>query len=125
MKITNAWGEMEKEHKQAWIRTKDSTKEKIIDQWKSKSSGPVTKNHQLRTNGRTVYKLEFEDDNGEGYYSDYTANSEATYDFNIHSSVYDTTDDDDSNEESVLEGKELNVNAAAATKPRPTKVDTC
>ena len=122
LKITTAWGEMDKEHKQAWIRVKDSTKEKIIDQWRSKSSGLVTKNHQLRTNGRTVYKLEFEDDNGDGYYSDYTANSEATYNFNVHSSVYDTTGDDDSNGESVLEGKELNVSTAAATKARPPSI---
>ena len=117
-----AWGEMEPEHKKAWIRASDSTKEKMIAQWKSKSTGSVTKNHQLRTDGRTVYKLEFEDENGDGYYSDYTANSKATYDFNVHSSVYDTTGDDDSNGESVLEGKELNVSAAAATKARPSSI---
>ena len=113
---------MDKEHKQAWIRVKDSTKEKMIDQWKSQSSGPVTNNHQLRTNGHTVYKLDFEDDNGGGYYSDYTANSEGTYDFNVHSSVYNTTGDNYSNGESVLEGKELNVSAAAATKAKPTSI---
>ena len=33
--------------------------EKLIAQFsnKSRSTGPVTKNHQLRTDGRTVYKL--------------------------------------------------------------------
>ena len=122
LKIKEAWGEIEKEHKQAWIRAKDSTKEKMIAQWKSQSSGPVTKNHLLRTDGRTIYKLDFVDEDGDGYYSDYTANSEATYDFNVHSSVYDTTTDDDSNGESVLEGKELTVSAAAATKSRPPSV---
>ena len=112
---------MEKEHKQAWIRAKDSTKEKMIAQWKSQSSGPVTKNHQLRTDGHTVYKLDFVDEDGDEYYSDYTANSEATYDFNVHSSVYDTTTaDDDSNGESALEGSEFRVSAAAAKKTRPS-----
>ena len=33
--------------------------------------------------------------------------------------MYDTTGDDDSNGESVLEGQELNVSAAAATKEKP------
>ena len=67
--------------------------------------------------------MEFKDEDGEGYYSDCTANSEATYDFNVHSSVYDTTTaDDDSNGESVLKGSELNVNAAAARKARPTSI---
>ena len=123
LKIREAWGEMDKEHKQAWIRAKDSTKEKMIDQWKSQLSGPVTKNQQLRTDGRTVYKLDFEDYNGDEYYSDYTANSEATYDFNVHSSVYKTTSYNNSNGESVLEGKELNVSAtAAATNAKPTSI---
>ena len=36
--------------------------------------------------------------------------------------MYDTTANDDSNGESVLEGSELNVNAAAARKPRPTSI---
>ena len=59
LKIREAWAEMDKEHKQAWIRAKDTTKEKMIAQWKSQSSDPVTKNHQLRTDRRTVYKLDF------------------------------------------------------------------
>ena len=76
--IQDTWKEMSREHKQEWIKAKDSTKEKILAQRKRHSSGPVTKNHQLRT----VYKLDFEDENGDGYYSDHTANSEAAYDFN-------------------------------------------
>ena len=122
LKIKEAWGEMTKEHQQEWIKAKATTKEKILAQRQPQSSGKVTKNHQLRTDGRTVYKLEFEDDNGDGYYSDYTANSEATYDFNVHSSVYNTTSNDDSNGESVLEGKEMNVSAAAAMKARSSSI---
>ena len=72
--------------------------------------------------GYTVYKLEFEDANGDGYYFNYISNSEVTYNFNVHSSVYDTTSDNDSNEESVLDGKELNVSAVAATKSRPSSI---
>ena len=75
--IRDAWKEMSKEHRQEWIKTKDTTKEKILAQRKSHSSGPVTKNHQLRTDGRTVYKLDFLDEDDNGYYSDCTANSEA------------------------------------------------
>ena len=71
---------------------------------------------------RTVYKLEFEDGDGDEYYSDCTVNSEDTYQFNINSSMYDATTDDSSNEESVLEGSELNVNVAAARKLRPTSI---
>ena len=64
-----------------------------------------------------------EDKDGKAYYSDCTANSEGTYQFNVRSSVYDTTTaDDDSNGESVLEGSELNVNAAAARKARTTSI---
>ena len=42
------------------------------------------------------------------------------YQFNVNSSLFDTTADDDSNGESVLEESELNVNAAAAKKIRPS-----
>ena len=66
--------------------------------------------------------MEFEDGDGDGYYSNYTSNSEGTYQFNGNSSFSDTTANDDSNEESVLEGSDLNVNAAAAKKPRPTSI---
>ena len=90
---------------------------KIIAQFSanSKSSGSVTKNHQLRT----VYKLEFEDGDGDGYYSDCTENSEGTYQFDINSVMFNTTADDSSGE-NVVRGSDLNVNAAAAKKQRPS-----
>ena len=66
--------------------------------------------------------MEFEDGDGDGYYSDCTANSEGTYQFIVNSSVHSTTANDDSNGESVLEGSDLNVNAAAAKKPQPTSI---
>ena len=126
MKIQNpTWGELDGDLRKVWSKESNSNKEKIIAQFSenSKLVGPVTKYHQLRIDGCPVYKLEFEDEDGEGYYSVCTANSEATYDFNVHSSVYDTTTADyDSNGESVLEGIELNVNAAAARKTRPTSL---
>ena len=59
----------------------------------SKSGIPVTKNHNLRT----VYKMEFGDRNGDGYYSDCTANSEDTYQFNVNSAMFDTNAGDNSN----------------------------
>ena len=106
MKIQNpTWRVLDCDLKKAWNKESDSNKEKIIAQFsgKFKSTGPVTKNHQLRTHGQIVYKLEFEDEDGEGYYFDCTANSETMYDFNVHSSVYDTTTaNNDSNGESVL-----------------------
>ena len=120
--IKEAWKEMTKKHRQEWIKAKDTTKEKILAQRKPQSSSPATKSHQLRTDGRTVYKLDFVDENDNGYYSDCTANSEATYDFDASSSVYDATGDDDSNRESVLDGQELTVSAAAATKSRPQSI---
>ena len=46
--------------------------------------------------------------------------SEGTYQFNVNSSLFDTTADDDSNGESILEGDDLNVNAAAAKKQHPS-----
>ena len=79
-------------------------------------------NHQLRTDERTVYKSNFVDEDDNGYYFDCTANSEATYNFNASSAVYDATGDNDSNGESVLEGQELTVSAAAATKSRPQSI---
>ena len=119
------WGGLDGDLRKAWSSETNSNKEKIIAQFsgKSKSAGPATKNHQLCTDGHTVYKLEFEDEDGEGYYFDCTANSEATYDFYVHSSVYDTTTtNDDSNGESVLKGSKLNVNATAVKKLRPTSI---
>ena len=47
--IKEAWKEMTKEHRQECIKAKDTTKQKILAQRKLHSSGPVTKNHQLRT----------------------------------------------------------------------------
>ena len=121
--IQDGWKEMSHEHQKEWMNASDSVKEKILAQRQSKSSGPPTKNHQLPTNGRTVYKLDFEMD-GDGYYSDCTANSEATFDFNASSAVvYNTTGDNDSDGESVLEGQELIGNAAAAaTKSQPQSI---
>ena len=66
--------------------------------------------------------MEFEDGDGDGPYSDCTANSEGTYQFNVNSSVCNTTANDDSNGESILEGSDLNVYVAAAKKPRPTSI---
>ena len=82
---------------------------------KSKSGVPVTKNRNLRT----VYQIEFED--SDGYNSDFTANSEGTFQFNANSAMFDSTADDDSNGENIIEGSDLNVNAAAvARKLRPS-----
>ena len=64
--------------------------------------------------------MEFEDGDGDGYYSDCTANSEGTYHFDTNSTMFDTTADDNSNEKSVAEGSDLDVNAAAAKKQQPS-----
>ena len=67
--------------------------------------------------------MEFEEGDANRYYSDCTANSEDEQNqFNVNSSLFDTTINDDSNGESVLEGSDLNVNAAAEKKPRPTSI---
>ena len=58
-----------------------------------------------------------------GYESNFTANSKGTFQFNANSTMFDTTTNDDSNEEIILEGSNLNVNAAAATKKqRPPSI---
>ena len=62
--------------------------------------------------------MEFEDGDGDGYYSDCTANSEGTYHFDTNSTMFDTTADDNSNGESIVEGSDLNVNTATANKQR-------
>ena len=67
-----------------------------------------------------VYKLEFEDEDGDGYYSDCTENSEGTYHFDVNSAMFDTTADDISNGESVVEGSDLNVSATAIKKHQPS-----
>ena len=52
----------------------------------------------------------------DGYESDFTANSEGTFQFNVNFTMFDTTADNNSNGEVIIEGSDLNVNAAAATK---------
>ena len=114
LKIQNpTWSRLQGDTKRAWSNETNENKEKIIAQFvaNSKSSGPVTKNHNLRT----VCTLEFDDGNGDGYYSDCIANSEGTYQFDINSVIFDNTADD-SNGESVVEGSDLNVKTAVAKK---------
>ena len=64
-------------------------------------------------------KLEFEDRDCDGLYSDCTATSESTYHFDINSAMFDTTANNNSSEESVVEGSDLNVNVEAAKKQHP------
>ena len=119
MPIQNpTWSGLQNDSKRAWACETNNNKEKIIAQFvaNSKSSGPVTKNHNLRT----VYKMEFEDRNGGEYYSACTANSEGPFQFGVNSVMFDTTADDNSNEESVVEGSDLNVSAVVAKKERPS-----
>ena len=81
----------------------------------SKSIVPVTKNWNLHT----VYLTDLNDNYG--YKSDFTANtqnSEGSFQCNANSTIFDATVDNNSNGE-ILEGSNLNVNAAAAArKPR-------
>ena len=106
------WSGLEDDIKRAWAKKCNNNKEKIIAQFvvDSKSNVPITKNRNLRT----VYRMELEDD--DGYESDSTANSEGIFQFNANSAIFDTTVDDNSNGEIILEGSNLNVNMAAATK---------
>ena len=60
--------------------------------------------------------MEFEDGNGYGNFSDCTANSESIFQLNINSTMFDTTADNNSNGESVVEGKDLNVSAKRKQK---------
>ena len=110
------WSELEDDTKRAWTRESNKDKDLIIAQLLAESKVPVTKNHNLRT----AYRLEFVDSDGDGYYSDCTANSEGTWGLNVNSAMFDTTTDNNSNGESVLEGSDLTVNAAAAKKQRPS-----
>ena len=59
-------------------------KEKIVSQFvvDSKSSAPVTENKQLCT----VYRMELDD--SDGYESDFTVNSEGTFQFNTNSTMF-------------------------------------
>ena len=114
LKIQNpTWSRLQGDTRKAWSNESNENKEKCIPQFiaNSKSSGPVTKNHNLRT----VYKLEFKDGDVDGYYFDCTANSDGTYCFDVNTTMFDTTADD-SNGERVVEGNDLNVNAAARKK---------
>ena len=64
--------------------------------------------------------MEFDDN--EGYDPDFVANSKGTFKFNVNSAMFDTTADDNSNGE-IIEGCDLNVNAAvAAKKQRPPSI---
>ena len=110
------WGGLEDDTRRAWACESNKNKDLIIAQFVAESKVPITKNHNLRT----AYKLEFVDSDGDGYYSDCTANSEGTWGLNVNSAMFDTTTDDNSNGESVLEGSNLTVNAAAAKKQRPS-----
>ena len=106
------WSGLKPDTRQSWARGSNDNKEKIIAQFiaESKSSAPVTKNQHLRT----VYRMEFDDN--DGYESDFTANSKGIFQFNVNSAMFDTTASDNSNGEIVIEGRYLNVNAAATTK---------
>ena len=109
------WSKLKKETKRAWIQEDDNKKEIIIAQFvaDSKSGAPITKNRNLCT----AYQIEFDDN--VGYNSDFTANSEVTFKFKANSTMFNSTVNNDSNGERVLEGNKLNVNAAAVTrKPR-------
>ena len=75
------WSELEDDTKRAWARESNKNKDLIIAQFVAESKVPVTKNHNLRT----AYKLEFVDSDGDGYYSDCTANSEGTWGLNVNS----------------------------------------
>ena len=64
--------------------------------------------------------MEFEDRNGDGYYSDCTEHFEGTFQFGINSAMFDTTANNNSNGESVVEVSNLNVSAAVVEKQRPS-----
>ena len=51
----------------------------------------------------------------DGYESNFTANSEGTFQFNVNSAMFDTIADNNSNGEIDIEGSNLNVNAATST----------
>ena len=106
------WSGLKPNTRQSWARESNNNKEKIIAQFVAefKSSTPVTKNQYLRT----VYRIKFDDN--DWYESDFTANSESTFQFNVNSAMFDTTANNNSNEEIVIEGINLNVNVAVATK---------
>ena len=108
------WSKLRKETRDAWIRESEETKDMIDGQFagKSKAIVPATKNHNLCT----AYNINSVDT--DGYDSDFTQNSDGTFQFIANSStMYDMTDDE-SNGESVSEEQDLNINAAALTRPK-------
>ena len=65
--------------------------------------------------------MEFDDN--DGYESDFIANSESAFQFNVNSAIFNTTADDNSNGEIIIEGRNLDVNAVVATKKqRPPSI---
>ena len=83
-----------------------------------KSGVPATKNHHLPM----VYRIKFDNSHSDGYNSDFTANSKDTFQFNANSDMVNTTANNNSNGEIILEGSDLNVNAAAATKNQRPRI---
>ena len=117
----HTWSKLKKETKTAWIQEDNDNKEMVIVQFvlEFKSSVQVTKNQHLHT----VHMPDFF--NRDGYDSDFTANTQnsiGTFQFNANSSLFDTTVDNNSNGEMILEGSDLNVNAAAARKGKPSSI---
>ena len=110
--IDPTWSDLKLDTIHSWIKEFNDNKEKIIAQFvaESKSSTPVTKNRNLGT----VYRMEF-DDSG-GYESDFITNSVGRFQSNAKFTMFDTTANNNSNGETILEGSDLNVNAVAATK---------
>ena len=78
----------------------------------SKSGIAVTKNQHLCT----VYRIEFDDSDSDGYNSDFTTKSKGIFQFNANSAIVNTTANNNSNGKIILAGSDWNVNAAAATK---------
>ena len=85
------WSTLNKGTRDAWIRESDKNKDSIIKQLSgnSKAIVPATKNHNFRSS----YNVEIGD--SDGYESDFTHNSEGTWQFMANSTMYDTTDDED------------------------------
>ena len=107
------WSGLADDTKKAWARETNKNKEMDVAQFvaESKSGTPVTKNQHLRT----VYRMEFDNSDGDGCNFYFTVNSEGTFEFNANSAMFDTTADNNSNGEIIIEGSDLNVNATAAT----------
>ena len=93
------WSGLKPDSRQSLAWESNDNKEKIIAQFvvDSRTSVPVTKNQNLHT----TYRMEFND--SDGYGSNFTANFEGTYQLNANSTMFNTTADDDSNREIILE----------------------